>query len=66
MWIIVQSESNLFTVGHYKPFGDAGALFIPFQDGNREECIKLCSLLNGGTGEIPLKGFYKGVPISET
>lgn len=67
MWVFKQSERHhtgiLYTVGHYQPIG-GDHLFMPLFDGNWDECCRLVNFLNGGEGVFPLKGFYKGFPVT--
>ena len=45
MWVYIQSESQLWTVGFYKPDGK----FMPESDwGTKEEAARWCHYLNGG------------------
>jgi len=68
MWVFKETERNregrLYTVGHYLPVAGDN-LFMPLFDGNWEECARLVNFLNGGEGVFPVKGFYKGIPVSE-
>ena len=50
MWVYLNSETNLFTVGFYHPKGQ----WHPESDwGTREEASKRVNYLNGGNGLRP-------------
>lgn len=77
MYVIIQSERNLFTVGYYNPFDN----FVPHCDtDNRVMAERIVNYLNGGNGfpfdlkppaPDPLPGYStltgeRPEPISET
>lgn len=45
MWVYIQSEERLFTVGFYDPQGQ----WHPEFDGTKEECTARVAYLNGGS-----------------
>lgn len=45
MWVYIQSEKTLWTVGFYSP---DGAWHTDSDHGDREDAAKRCAWLNGG------------------
>lgn len=59
MFVCIRSESNLFTVGHYRP---ADNQWIAESDyGLAEEAAARCRFLNGGSEAIPPRDSEAGV-----
>lgn len=62
MWLYLQSEKCLYTVGIFHPNG-----FQPDSDHvTREAAAARVNYLNGGTGQMPSEGPESGVDLSST
>lgn len=74
MWVIKELEGKFgqkfaagttWETGYFEKIG-SGEIWRGVHWGSWDECARLCNFLNGGEGVFPMKGFYKGVPVTET